>query len=251
MDRLDLAVVVGGGQGIGEAVAHYLASHGREVVVADLNLERAESVVQAIQAEGGSARAIYVDVTDPQSVTDLVHATPGARQVAITAGIFDARPSLEADAPTFDRILRVNLIGVFEVARQYAGALAHDGGGAICAIGSIAARMPRVRQAAYSASKAGMRQALRVLGLEVIDKGVRINFVAPGPTESAMMSSLAADHESDLSKGESATFRPPIPDRRVGRPLDVAQAMEFLLSDRSDHIVLHDLHVDGGESLGL
>jgi 2,3-dihydro-2,3-dihydroxybenzoate dehydrogenase len=109
-----------------------------------------------------------------------------------------------------------------------------------------------MRQAAYCASKAGMRQALRVLGMEMLDRGVRINFVAPGPTATEMMAALSADHDqADLWKGSPDSLRPPIPDRRVGTPEDVAAAVAFLLSEQSSHIALHDLYVDGGESLGL
>ena len=110
-----------------------------------------------------------------------------------------------------------------------------------------------MRQAAYCASKAGMRQALRVLALETVPAGVRINFVSPGPTDSPMMRSLAADHSSvdDLAVGSPPAFRPRIPSGRVGRPSDIAAAVEFLLSPASEHVAMHDLYVDGGESLGI
>ena len=124
--------------------------------------------------------------------------------------------------------------------------------GVIVNTASVAAYEGQIGQAAYSASKAGMRQALRVLGMEVRGRGVRINFVAPGPTETPMMAELAADHTGiQLWEGELETFRPRIPDGRVAQPQDVANAIEFLLSDRALHISLHDLYVDGGESLGL
>jgi 2,3-dihydro-2,3-dihydroxybenzoate dehydrogenase len=121
------------------------------------------------------------------------------------------------------------------------------------AVASIAARMPRMRQAAYVASKAGLRQALRVLALETVPNGVRINTVSPGPTDTPMMRELAADHASvdDLAAGSPEAFRPPIPDRRVARPEQVAAAVAWLLSPESEHVALHDLHVDGGETLGM
>ncbi|MCU1420574.1 MAG: hypothetical protein JWN36_225 [Microbacteriaceae bacterium] len=246
-----LTVIVGASQGIGAVVARTLAQE-NPVVLADIDLAGARKLAEQLVSEGLDARAVHVNVTDTGSVADLVAATPGASRLAIVAGAFLATPSLEATPEEFARILGVNLIGAFDVARQYSAAMIGNGGGAIVAIGSIAARMPRMRQAAYSASKAGMRQALRVLGMEVRGQGVRINFVAPGPTETPMMAELAADHTGvQLWEGELATFRPRIPDGRVAQPQDVANAIEFLLSDKAAHITLHDLYVDGGESLGL
>ncbi|HLI02321.1 MAG TPA: SDR family oxidoreductase, partial [Acidimicrobiales bacterium] len=95
-------------------------------------------------------------------------------------------------------------------------------------------------------------QALRVLGMEVLGHGVRINFVAPGPTATEMMATLSSDHgNQELWRGSPEALRPPIPDRRVGTPDDVAEAVAFLLSDEASHVALHDLYVDGGETLGL
>ena len=244
-------VIVGAAQGIGAEVAKTLARTG-PVVLADIQEAAAVALAAELVAGGASATAVRVDITDPASVAALVAATERATRVAIVAGIFSAAPSLELEPAEFSRILSVNLIGCFDVARQYSAAMARADGGAIVAIGSIAARMPRLRQAAYSASKAGLRQAMRVLGLEVRGEGVRINFVAPGPTETPMMADLAADHAGvELWEGELEAWRPRIPDGRVAQPADVANAIEFLLSDKSDHIALHDLYVDGGESLGI
>lgn len=250
-------VVVGAAQGIGETVARYLAP-GNEIVLADIKGDLVETVAADLRSQGHAATSMRVDLTNPESVQALVAATSTASKVAIVAGAFSAGPSVDATPADFNRILAVNLVGVFDVARSYAKRMSRspDGtggdGGAIVAIGSIAARMPRIRQAAYSASKAGMRQALRVLGAEVLPFGVRINFVAPGPTATPMMAELSSDHEGvKLWDGELETSRPRILDGRVGTPDDVAAAVEFLLSDRASHIGLHDLYVDGGETLGM
>lgn len=247
----ELTVVVGAAQGIGAVVARTLARQ-NAVVLADIDLLGAQARAEELVAEGWVARAERVDVTDTKSVAALVEATPGTTRLAIVAGAFSAGPSLEVLPDEFVRILGINLVGAYDVARQFSAAMIDSGGGSIVAIGSIAARMPRMRQAAYSASKAGMRQALRVLGMEVRGRGVRINFVAPGPTQTPMMAELAADHTGlQLWDGDLETLRPRIPDGRVAEPQDVADAIEFLLSDRAGHIALHDLYVDGGESLGL
>jgi 2,3-dihydro-2,3-dihydroxybenzoate dehydrogenase len=195
---------------------------------------------------------VETDITLASSVDRLLEVSAEATRVALVAGVFQAKPSLEVERDELARIIDVNLIGTFAVAQAYAAAMVARGGGSICAVGSIAARMPRLRQAAYCGSKAGMRQALRVLGMEVLPRGVRINFVAPGPTATEMMKTLSGDHDDqDLSQGSLEALRPPIPDGRVGTPEDVADAVAFLLSDHAGHIALHDLYVDGAETLGM
>ena len=249
-----LTVVVGAAQGIGEDIARHLAAlpwTGR-IVLADRNIALAEQVATDIRGAGHDAIALEVDIADPASIGRLVEATGDADRVALVAGIFKATPSLEVGPDEFNRILAVNLTGTFFTAQAYAQRMVPRGSGSIVAVASIAARMPRMRQAAYCASKAGMRQALRVLALETVPAGVRINFVSPGPTDSPMMRDLAADHPiDDLAKGSPPAFRPRIPDGRVGRGSDVAASIAFLMSPESAHVAMHDLYVDGGESLGL
>lgn len=248
------AVVVGGGRGIGRAIAVELArDEGVErLVVADLDLDLAQET--AAEASGDAeCVAQHVDLADPASVQALFASSSDATRVAIPGGVFSASPSLELEREEMERILRINLVGCFHAAQLYAGQMATDGGGAIVGIASIAARMPRMRQAAYSASKAGLRQALRVLAMEVAGDGVRINTVSPGPTDTPMMRELASDHSSvdDLAQGSALALRPRIPVGRVGRVEDIAVATRFLLSPGASHIVMQDLVVDGGELLGM
>ncbi len=251
----ETAVVVGGARGIGAAVAAALAEDagvGR-VVVADILSEEANSVASQLSAGGCSSDAMLVDLADEESVAALVDATAGAQRVCIATGIFDSGSALDTDVATFERILRVNLIGNYDVARRYAREMIERKGGSIVAIASVAARQPRLLQAAYSASKAGMRQAMRVLGLEVAPQNVRINFVSPGPTNTEMMRRLATDHSSvdDLALGRIDAYRTRIPIGSVASPEEVAAAAAFLLSPGASHVTLHDLLVDGGELLGM
>jgi 2,3-dihydro-2,3-dihydroxybenzoate dehydrogenase len=247
-------VVVGAAQGIGADIARHLATlewTGR-IILADRHLALAEQVAAEIRAGGHEAEALAVDISEPASIRRLVEATAEADRVALVAGIFRATPSLEVEPDEFAQVLAINLTGTFFTAQAYAQRMVVRHRGSIVAIASIAARMPRMRQAAYCASKAGMRAALRVLALETVPEGVRINFVSPGPTDSPMMRDLAADHPvDDLALGSPAAFRPRVPDGRVGRGSDVAASVAFLMSPESAHISMHDLYVDGGESLGL
>ena len=179
--------------------------------------------------------------------------TEEADRIVIASGIFTAAPATDVDLDTFRRVLDVNLVGAFHAAQLYASRMVERQTGSIVAVASIAARMPRMRQAAYAASKAGLRQALRVLAMEVAADGVRVNTVSPGPTDTEMMRSLAADHTSvdDLAMGSIEAFRPRIPDGRVATTTDIANAVQFLLSPEAGHIVMQDLVIDGGELLGM
>lgn len=160
------------------------------------------------------------------------------RRAALVAGVFAASSSLGVDRATFDRILAVNLTGTFFVAQALARVMVEAGTGAICAVGLIAARMPRMRQAAYVASKAGMRHAA-TLAMETVPLGVRINFVASGPTDTEMMRELSQDHSGvELAAGSPEALRPPIPSGRVASTQDIAEAVAFLLSDAAAHIAL-------------
>jgi 2,3-dihydro-2,3-dihydroxybenzoate dehydrogenase len=248
-------VVVGGAQGIGAAVAEHLINEPwtDRIVIADIRHDLVEEMAERMRTEGKDAVGLSVDVSDPASIDTLVAASSEAEQVAIVAGIFKAVPSLETTWDDFDKILSVNLMGNFFVAQAYAKHMVERRSGAIVAIASIAARMGRMRQAAYCASKAGMRQALRVLAMETVPLGVRINTVSPGPADTPMMRTLAADHGSvdDLAIGSPEAFRPRVPDGRVAPPRAVAAAVAYLLSPAADHVAFHDLYVDGGETIGM
>lgn len=248
-------VVVGAAQGIGAAVARRLAREPwtDRLVIADIRLDAVEALAAELRADGRRVDPYPVDVTDDASIAALVAQSREAERLAVVAGIFTASPVLDTTRDEFARILGVNLMGNFFAAQAYAREMVQRGHGSIVGVASIASRMPRMRQAAYGASKAGMRQALRVLAMEVVPQGVRVNTVSPGPTDTPMMRSLAADHASvdDLATGSPDAFRPRVPDGRVARPEQVASAVAWLLSPDSEHVAFHDLHVDGGESLGI
>lgn len=247
-------VVVGAAQGIGEGIARRLAAQAwtERLVLADLLDDRVAALAAELARTGLRTEAVRVDVTDPASIAQLVAFAADAERVAIVAGVFRASPALETGWAEFQEVLAVNLMGNFFVAQAFARPMVERRSGSIVGVASIASRMPRMRQAAYSASKAGMRQAFRVLAMETVPLGVRINTVSPGPTESPMMRSLAADHASvdDLAVGSPEAFRPRIPDGTVARAEQVAAAVAWLLSPDSAHVAFHDLHVDGGETLG-
>ncbi|KAA2267010.1 SDR family oxidoreductase [Solihabitans fulvus] len=248
-------VVIGAAQGIGAEMARNLAAAPwtRRLVLADARGEAVKQVAETLCAEGFDVFAEQLDITDADAVSAFVAGTADAERVALVAGAFAAAAALDVQRAEFLRLLEVNLLGVYFVAQEYARHMVARGSGSIIAVASIAARLPRMRQAAYCASKAGMRQALRVLGMEVAARGVRVNTISPGVTDTPMMRALAKDHPSvdHLAAGSAESLRSPILDGRVGTPADVANVATFLLSPESNHIVLQDVVVDGGELLGI
>lgn len=252
---MSLTVVVGAARGIGRAIAEELASAYPEhtLLLTDIDGDQVADLARSLAADGVDVRSSRTDVADPASVAALLEQSETADKVAIAAGIFRASPALSTPVSEFDEVLRVNTIGCFHVAQQYAAAMTANRGGAIVGVASIAARMPRMRQAAYAASKAALRQALRVLAMEVAGSGVRINTVSPGPTDTEMMRQLASDHSSvnDLAGGSLDSLRPRIPSGHVATVADIAAVVSFLLSPDSRHVVMGDIVVDGGELLGM
>ncbi len=248
-------VVVGAAHGIGAAIARRVAREpwtGR-LVLAGLSDERMAALAAELRRADLTVEAVHVDLADEASIAALVAASRDAERVAIASGIYLGGPALETTRAEMDQVFAVNLFGVFFTAQGYAREMVTRRSGSIVAIGSISGRFPRMGQIAYGAAKAGMRQALRVLALETVPLGVRINLISPGPTESDMMHALMADHPNldDLAVGSPEAFRPRVPDAHIGRPEQVAAAAAFLLSPDAAHIAFHDLYLDGGETLGI
>jgi 2,3-dihydro-2,3-dihydroxybenzoate dehydrogenase len=252
---MTLTVVVGAARGIGRGIAEQLAATDpdRALLLADVDESGVSRVAQSLSASGAAVTSCGVDIADSVSLGGLFAASKSADRVVIAAGIFRSSPSLETPTSEFEDVFRVNTFGCFHVAQGYAAQMAEQGGGSIVAIASIAARMPRMFQAAYSGSKAALRQSLRVLAMEAVASGVRINTVSPGPTDTEMMRQMASDHGgvSYLAQGSLESMRPRIPSGRVATPADLAATVSFLLSPASQHIVMADIVVDGGELLGM
>lgn len=234
-----IAIVTGGGAGIGAAICSVLAADGYGVVVADLNGGRAEETARGIVEAGGKARAVALDITDQRAVDRLIAEAGTTRLLVNNAGIFEVRPFFDLEPDDFRRMYDVNLVALFDLSKKAARHMLP--GSAIVNIASRAMLGAR-HYAHYVASKAAVAGLTRAMALELAERQIRVNAVAPGVIETAM---LKARSDTDLDG-----LRSQQPTGRLGAPHDIAYAVAFLGSPKADFITGQVLLVDGGRSLG-
>jgi NAD(P)-dependent dehydrogenase (short-subunit alcohol dehydrogenase family) len=239
-----VALVTGGAGGLGQAIAAAFAAQGAAVVVADLPARRDE--VDAVAQTLPRAAGVGLDVTDVASIRGAVHAavdTFGALDVMVcNAGLNVRKPTLEVTEADWDAVLDVNLRGVFFSAQAAAAQIIHQGrGGKIVSIASIMGLVGSVSSAAaYCASKAGVVDRTRVLGIEWAKHNIQVNSVAPTFVRTPLTEGIFAD----------AAFLQSVLDRtpngKLATPESIADAVVFLASPKADMITGITLPVDGG-----
>jgi len=252
-----IAVVTGAAGGIGTAIARMLAESGVVVAAADLDADRLKEMVEKLAAEGWRARAFPVDVTisaDVEAMVAAVEEQLGPIDFLVNAaGVLRLGNVAQYSADDWRTTFAVNVDGVFHLCKAVVNRMVVRQRGAIVTVASNAAGTPRTQMAAYAASKAAATMFTKSLGLEVARHGIRCNLVAPGSTDTPMLTSMWQDDSGSVGtiEGRPDAFRVGIPLGKIATPDDVADAVMFLLSERAAHITLHDLTVDGGAALGV
>ena len=243
------AFVTGAGSGIGRAVAVRLAGEGASVAVADVRLEAAADAVEAIEAAGGRALAIELDVREPaqtEAARDVALEAFGSIHMLVNnAGLVRMSALDDLDEQEWDLVLDTNLKGMYVVTRAIAPAIGDAGGGAIVNMSTIESEVvvssaghPQVH---YNASKGGVKMLTKALAVELAHRTIRVNAVAPGPITTSFVPG------DDLRSPETWAFMSTrLLIERVGEPEDVAAAVSFLLSDEASFITGVQLPVDGG-----
>jgi NAD(P)-dependent dehydrogenase (short-subunit alcohol dehydrogenase family) len=249
MARLEgkVAVITGAGSGIGRVAASLFAAEGAQVVVADVAADRAEAAAAEIVDGGGAAIPVPVDVSDEGQVNAMVEravATYGGLHVLFNnAGIFPDEDGGILDTPpeTWQKVMEVNLKGVWLGCRAGVPAMLASGGGSIVNVASFVALVgAATAQMAYTASKGGVLAMTRELAVEYARRGIRANSICPGPIETPLLAELLADPERRQRRLVH------IPIGRFGRPEEIAKAALFLASDDSSFVTGSALVVDGG-----
>lgn len=242
-----VSIITGGGQGIGRATALEFGKEGAKVVVADMNLETANAVAEEIKAAGGQAIAVAANVAQADSVDAMINAAiewGGRIDVLVNnAGITKDAQLRKMSEEQWDAVIAVNLKGVWLCGRAAAIKMADQGGGSIINGSSISGLHGNFGQSNYTAAKGGMIAMAKTWAIELGPKGVRVNVVAPGWTDTPMLATVP-EKVIDAVKGRT-------PMRRLATPEDIARAYVFFASDDSAFITGQVIEVDGGLTLGI
>ncbi|NDD60483.1 MAG: SDR family oxidoreductase [Actinobacteria bacterium] len=238
-----VALVTGGGSGIGEACAIMLAHRGAKVAVLDQNIEAAERVTQQIKSSGGQANALRVDVSDEGQVSkavDEVISQFGALHIAVNnAGIGgDQAPTAEQTIAGWRKVLSVNLDGVFYCMRDEIPAMIKSGGGSIINMASILGQVGYANAAGYVAAKHGVVGLTKSAALEYGTKGIRVNSVGPGFIKTPLLSAVPKEALEPIAQLHAL--------KRLGESKEVATLVTFLASDEASFITGNYYAVDGG-----
>jgi NAD(P)-dependent dehydrogenase (short-subunit alcohol dehydrogenase family) len=249
MGRLDgkVALITGAASGMGRIGAGLFASEGARVVLADVLDADTEAAAEEIRSTGAEAHAVHADVSSPSDCEAMIGAAVdrfGSLDVLYNnAGIFPADDGsiTQTSEATWDRVIDINLKGVFLGCKYGVPAMLESGGGSIINVASFVALMGAATpQIAYTASKGGVLAMTREIAVEFARQGIRANALCPGPIETPLLAELMSD---PVRRNRRLVH---IPVGRLGQPEEIARAALFLASDDSSYITGATFVVDGG-----
>ncbi|MDX2006218.1 MAG: SDR family oxidoreductase [Meiothermus sp.] len=246
MFRLDgkVAIVVGGGSGIGQASAEALAGQGAKVVVADAKAALAAETAGRIGAGGGEAEAVEMNLNDSASVRSLVEDVArryGRLDIGVTTPSINVRkPALDYTDEELERVLSLNLGGTFRFLTAAGRVMAEQGSGSLVAFSSIRSLVVEPGQSVYAATKAGTVQLVRGLASELGPRGVRVNAIGPGVIDTPLTAPIKGKPDWYDAYAQHSILK------RWGKPEEVGAAVAFLSSPAASYITGTILFVDGG-----
>jgi NAD(P)-dependent dehydrogenase (short-subunit alcohol dehydrogenase family) len=241
-----VVLVTGGGSGIGRATSLLLAKQGAKVMIADYVPESAERTVKLIKDAGGNANCIAADVSMPKQVEAMVAKTVevyGRLDGAFNNAGIEGKMADTVEYPeeTFDRIMAINLKGVWLCMRAEIPQMLKTGGGAIVNTASGAGLVGVPMLSAYNASKHGVVGLTKTAALEYAQKNIRVNCVCPGLINTPMVARMI--DSGGMNEQESVAAEPV---RRMGRPEEIGEGVVWLLSDAASFVTGHSMSIDGG-----
>lgn len=245
-----VALVTGSGAGIGRATALQFAAEGARVVVSDIHEEDGEETVALIKDAGGEGVFIACDVANPEAMTALVSGTVEAYGrldcACNNAGIEGTiAPLLDQSIKDFDKVIAINLRGMFTCLQAEVRQMLANGGGAIVNLASVAGLIGFPGLSPYVASKHGVNGLTKNVALEYGKSGIRVNSVCPGGIDTRMLDSLA-DQATEGAQTSREMMDPLHPIGRIGTPQEVAELIVWLCSPRASFVTGANIPVDGG-----
>jgi NAD(P)-dependent dehydrogenase (short-subunit alcohol dehydrogenase family) len=254
MFRLDnkLSLVTGGGSGIGREIALLYARQGSKVVVADIQLEPAESVVSEIRAQGGSGQAIQMDVSSEEQVQrvfeKLIQENGRLDILVNNAGISHVGNILETSLDDWERIMAVNARGVFLCSKYAVKHMVEQQpqGGILVNMASVAGMIAVDRRLPYSASKGAVISITRSVAIDFVQQGIRANAICPGTVHTPFVEGYLERNFASTKDEERNKMHARQPIGRMGRPDEIANAALYLASDEASFVTGSTLVIDGG-----
>jgi NAD(P)-dependent dehydrogenase (short-subunit alcohol dehydrogenase family) len=238
-----VAIVVGGGSGIGRATAELFAANGAQVAVADKNEQSAKETAELLTAHGAKATFHRCDVTDMAQTDALIEAVlrehAGLHIVTSTVGWSDTTFFVEEDDDYWRQIVDINLMGAIHLCRSAIGPLAEQKRGSIVLTSSDAGKVGTLGETVYAAAKAGVIGFVKSLAREIARDGLRINAISPGPTDTPLLRAQSDQHVIDKMIRA-------VPLKRMGTPMEQAGPIVFLASDAASFVTGQTLSVSGG-----
>ncbi|MEO0437688.1 MAG: glucose 1-dehydrogenase [Pseudomonadota bacterium] len=243
-----VALVTGASSGLGRHFAKLVAAHGARTVVAARRADRLAELVNEIEAGGGQAIAVSLDVTDSRSIAALFDTAAdiygGIDTLVNNAGVADSKRAIHTDEDSWDFVMNTNLRGTWLVAREFGRRLIERGApGSAVNVASILGIRPQFNQVSYSSSKAAVIRLTQVLALEWARKGIRVNALCPGYVKTEINDEY---FETDKGKAYAASM----PMERLGTLDEMSAPLMLLLSEAGSYVSGIALPVDGGQLLG-
>jgi 2-keto-3-deoxy-L-fuconate dehydrogenase len=244
-----IALVTGAGSGIGQAIAEAMAAAGAEVVVAEIREEAAAVTVAGIRSAGGNARAVRLDVTSETDLAEALLSVPAVDILVCNAGIGHVGTVLTTTGADFDRMMSVNVRGVFNCMKTWIPGMVTRGRGSVVNLASTAGLGGLVDRFAYSVSKHAVVGVTRSAALDLAKTGVRVNCLCPGRVETPFVRSRIAEYPDPATAAREMASTQAM--GRMAQPSEVAAAAVFLASDAASFITGAALPVDGGWTAGM
>ncbi|ASS69263.1 MULTISPECIES: SDR family NAD(P)-dependent oxidoreductase [unclassified Paenibacillus] len=248
-----ITLITGAGSGIGRCTAMRFAQEGATVIVADLNAAEGEAAADEIRAAGGKAAAYPCDVTDSDSVRELVGAAlRDHRRIDVlfnNAGISGVGALHEVEPDAWDRVMNVNIKGTYLPSKYVLPHMMERRGGAIINMSSCVAEIGLARRASYAATKGAVLALTKAMQVDYADYGIRVNALLPGTILTPFVEKYLKESYDDPEAALDSIRKRQL-SGELGRPEDVAEAALFLASDESRFMMGSPLYIDGGAVFG-